>query len=148
MAPFCAAQGIGLLAYGALCGGLLSERYLNQPEPERAALTTASLRKYKQMVETWGGWALFQDLLSVLKEIADRHGVTIATVALRATLDAPGVAGVVVGARLGVAEHIADTLRVFSLRLDPEDHERIAGVQARSHDLYSLIGDCGAEYRR
>jgi len=148
MAPYCAAQGIGLLAYGALCGGLLSERYLHQPEPGRAALGTASLRKYKQMVETWGGWAQFQELLRVLNGIAEGHGVSIATVAVRATLDSPGVAGVIVGARLGVAEHIAETLRVFTLRLDPEDHEKIAGVLARSRDLYSLIGDCGAEYRR
>jgi aryl-alcohol dehydrogenase-like predicted oxidoreductase len=123
MAPFCAAQRIGLLTYGTLCGGLLAERYLGQPEPGRAALTTASLRKYKQMIDIWGGWGLFLELLRVLKGIADRHGVSIPTVAVRAILDRPAVAGVIVGTRLGVTEHIGDT-------------------------LYSLIGDCGAEYRR
>jgi aryl-alcohol dehydrogenase-like predicted oxidoreductase len=148
MVAFCQAHDIHLLTYGTLCGGLLSERYLGQPEPGRAALTTASLRKYKQMVDAWGGWGLFQELLVALKQVADRHAVSIANVAVRAILDRPAVAGVIVGARLGVAEHLADNARVFDLRLTAEDHNRISAVLGRSHDLYRLIGDCGAEYRR
>ena len=105
---------VQLLTYGTLCGGLLSERYLGAPEPGRAALTTASLGKYKPMVDAWGGWALFQELLGALKQIADRHRVSIANVAVRAILDRPAVAGVIVGTRLGVAEHIADNARDFA----------------------------------
>ena len=63
MSAFCQAHDIQLLTYGTVGGGLLSERYLGQPEPTRGALTTASLRKYKQMVEAWGGWELLQELL-------------------------------------------------------------------------------------
>ncbi len=148
MAAYCQAHGVQLLTYGTLCGGLLTERYLGQPEPERAALTTASLRKYKPMIDAWGGWALFQDLLRTLKQIADRHGVSIANIAVRTILDRPAVAGVIVGTRLGLSEHIADTTRVFSLRLTPQDHAEIAAVLARSRDLFHRIGDCGAEYRR
>src|SRR5438876_1112811 len=44
MAPFCRERGVHLLAYGTVCGGLLSERYLNQPEPRGSALDTASLQ--------------------------------------------------------------------------------------------------------
>ena len=58
MAPYCREQGIHLLAYGTLAGGLLTDRYLRQPEPGRTALNTASLSKYKQMVDAWGGWDL------------------------------------------------------------------------------------------
>ncbi len=148
MAAHCAEGGASLLAYGTLCGGLLSDRYLGQPEPGSGALNTASLRKYKQMVDAWGGWELFQQLLSVLRTVADRHEATIANVAVRCILDRPSVAGVIVGARLGVAEHIADNARVFSIRLDNEDLEAIEAVLARSRDLYRLIGDCGDEYRR
>jgi aryl-alcohol dehydrogenase-like predicted oxidoreductase len=54
MIPFCQARGIVLLTYGTYCGGLLSERYLGQPEPGYVALSTASLRKYKQMIDAWG----------------------------------------------------------------------------------------------
>lgn len=148
MAAFCQEHGIQLLAYGALGGGLFSERYLWRNEPGKAALTTASLIKYKQMVDTWGGWALFQELLVTLKHVAERHRVSIANVAVRYVLDCPEVAGVIVGARLGVAEHIADTARIFALQLDPEDYAQIEGVLARSANLYQLIGDCGDEYRR
>ena len=38
MAPFCQANGIHLLAYGAFCGGLLSQRYLGTPEPRGRGL--------------------------------------------------------------------------------------------------------------
>ena len=48
------------------------------------------------MVDVWGGWELFQELLSVLKQIADRHGVSIANVAVRSILDRPAVAGVII----------------------------------------------------
>jgi aryl-alcohol dehydrogenase-like predicted oxidoreductase len=148
MVPFCQEQNITLLTYGTLCGGLLSDAYLGQPEPRSAALNTASLRKYKQMIDAWGGWTLFQELLQVLKQIADQHGVSLANVAVRSILDRPTVAGVIVGARLGVTDHRTDNARVFEFTLTPEDHERIQEVLVRSRDLYHFIGDCGDEYRR
>jgi aryl-alcohol dehydrogenase-like predicted oxidoreductase len=127
MAPFCRGHGMTLLAYGTLLGGLLSERYLGRSEPSRAMLNTASLQKYKRMIDAWGGWALFQELLAVLKQIADRHQVSIANVGVRYVLDRPAVAGVIVGARLGVAEHIADNARVFGFELDRRSYGRRDG---------------------
>lgn len=148
MVPFCLEHNIKLFAYGTLCGGLLSERYLGQPEPRGGELATASLRKYKNMIDAWGGWNLFQELLSVLSAIATKHGVSIPNVAVRYVLDKPAVAGAIVGARLSVSEHIEDNARVFALELDAEDNERIDAVLGRSQNLYQLIGDCGDEYRR
>ena len=148
MAGFCQEHQVGLLAYGTLCGGLLSDRYLGQPEPPGRTLNTASLGKYKQMIDAWGGWGLFQQLLTVLKTVADRHSVSIANVAVRYVLDRPSVAGAIVGARLGVAEHIAENARVFSFQLGAEDLEALESVLRQSRDLYQLIGDCGDEYRR
>jgi aryl-alcohol dehydrogenase-like predicted oxidoreductase len=148
MASFCQQHGISLLTYGTLCGGLLSDRYLGRPEPGRGELTTASLQKYKRMIDAWGGWELFQRLLGTLRAIADKYGVSIANVAVRAILDRPTVAGVIVGVRLGVAEHIEDNRRVFALQLDDEDRDRIAAVQSQARDLFRVIGDCGDEYRR
>ena len=43
MVQFCRDHDTSLLAYGTLCGGLLSEDYLGRPEPARHELTTASL---------------------------------------------------------------------------------------------------------
>ena len=148
MAQFCLDQGIHLLAYGTLCGGLLSDRYLRTPEPSRSALNTASLSKYKQMVDAWGGWELFQELLGALRPVADKHQVNIANVAVRYVLDRPAVAGAIVGVRLGVSENRADSARVFEFNLDPSDLAQIDAVLNRSRDLYKIIGDCGDEYRR
>ena len=148
MVPLFQQHHMHLLTYGTLCGGLLSDAYLDKPEPRGAALNTASLRKYKQMLDTWGDWSLWQELLQTLRQVADKHGVSIANVAVRAILDRPAVAGVIVGVRLGVAEHRTDNARVFDCALDAEDHQRIQTVLDKSRDLYRLIGDCGDEYRR
>ncbi len=148
MARFCQSRGIKLLAYGTLCGGLLSDRCLGRPEPSPGSLNTASLRKYKQMIDAWGGWGLFQQLLSTLRTVADKHKATIANVAVKYVLDRPAVAGVIVGARLGVADHIGGNARAFGVSLDADDLEVIEAVLSQSRDLYRLIGDCGDEYRR
>ena len=148
MVKFCLDQGIHLLAYGTLCGGLLSDNYLGTPEPSRANLSTASLSKYKQMVDAWGGWELFQELLQALKIVADKHEVSVANVAVRYVIDRPAVAGAIVGVRLGASEHRADTAKVFSFNLDQQDLDQINAVLNRSKDLYQIIGDCGDEYRR
>jgi aryl-alcohol dehydrogenase-like predicted oxidoreductase len=148
MAAFCRERGMTLLAYGTLLGGLLSEKYYGRAEPRRAELSTASLQKYKHMIDAWGGWSLFQELLAVVKQIAENHQVSIANVGVRYVLGRPAVAGVIVGARLGIAEHIADNARVFGFELDPADHAAIETVLAKSRDLMKIIGDCGDEYRR
>ncbi len=147
MAEFCQKHGVGLLTYGTVCGGLLSARYLGAPEPRRPQLDTASLQKYKRMIDAWGGWELFQQLLGALNEIARKHEVSIANVATAYILDQPAVAGVILGTRLGVSGHIEDNARAFNLRLDADDLSRIQAVLASSRDLFAAIGDCGDEYR-
>jgi aryl-alcohol dehydrogenase-like predicted oxidoreductase len=148
MAQFCQQRGIQLLAYGVLGGGLLSERFLGQPEPSRLALNTASLRKYKTIIESWGDWPLFQELLAAIATIAQRHRVSLANVAVRYVLEQPTVAGVIIGARLGVSQHLAENARVFEFALQPEDYDRIYSISDRARDLFDIIGDCGDEYRR
>jgi aryl-alcohol dehydrogenase-like predicted oxidoreductase len=147
MAQFCGDHRIWLLTYGTVLGGLLTEKYLGRPEPRSAELNTASLRKYKNMIDAWGGWALFQELLTVIKRIAEKHQVSIANVGTRYILDRPAVAGVIIGSRLGLAEHLADNARVFGFSLDAADHAAIESVLVKSNDLFTVIGDCGDEYR-
>jgi aryl-alcohol dehydrogenase-like predicted oxidoreductase len=147
MIPFCKRYKISLLAYGSICGGLISERYLGKVEPSGAELNTLSLRKYKRMIDAWGGWNLFQELLVNLNRIAQKHGVSIANVATRYILDKPGVAGVIIGVRLGIADHISNNLQVFNLTLDKSDINDIENVCTKSDNLFEKIGDCGDEYR-
>jgi aryl-alcohol dehydrogenase-like predicted oxidoreductase len=147
MEQFCQKNKMHLLAYGTLCGGFLSKKHLGKEAPTGSDLDTYSLQKYKNMIDAWGGWRLFQELLSVLDKIATKHGSSIANVATRYILDKPAVAGVIIGARLGISNNISDNLKVFSLRLDKEDNEKINSVTSRSKDLFDTIGDCGDEYR-
>jgi len=147
MESFCKKNNIKLLTYGTLGGGLISERFLGAPEPTRADLSTYSLQKYKNMVDTWGEWDLFQKLLDALDQIAKSHQTKIANVATRFILDKPEVAGVIIGARLGISEHIDQNKETFSLKLDSDDQSLIAEIISQANDLYDVMGDCGSEYR-
>ena len=139
----CEARRVKLLAYGTLCGGFLSERWLGRPEPARIA--DWSRMKYLRFIEAAGGWEAFQALLRAASTLARRHGVSIANVATRWVLDQPHVAGVIVGARLGESEHRADNARLFSFALDDEDR---AELEMAFAGLRPIPGDCGDEYRR
>ena len=147
MIPFFIKYGIKILSYGTLLGGFFSEKYLNADEPTRVELTTASLQKYKNMIDIWGGWQLFQELLEVLNTIAKKHNCSIANIATRFILDKPQVAGVIIGARLGISDHIEDNSKVFNLKLDQDDISLISTITSKSNDLFDTIGDCGDEYR-
>ncbi len=73
-----------------------------------------SLVKCGLIIDEFGPWSLFQELLAALDAIARRHGVSIPTVAARWVLDRPQVAAVITGARY--ARHLPQTREVFSLR--------------------------------
>ena len=148
MIDYCQQNNIKLLCYGTLGGGLISEKYLNTKEPNSFQLNTASLKKYKNMINAWGSWELFQEMLTTLKEIATKHQVSIANVAVRYILEQPAVAGAIVGARLSISEHIQDNAKVFDFSLDATDYQKIDAVSSKARDLYQIIGDCGDEYRR
>jgi aryl-alcohol dehydrogenase-like predicted oxidoreductase len=121
-------HGIHLLAYGTVAGGFLSDRWLGRPEPV-PPYENRSLTKYKLIIDDFGGWALFQELLRTLRGIADRHGTDIASVASRAMLDRPAVAAVIVGARNRA--HLAANLRIAAVKLTDADRAEIGAVLAQ-----------------
>jgi aryl-alcohol dehydrogenase-like predicted oxidoreductase len=135
MIAFCQSQGISLLCYGTVAGGLLSERYLGKPEPQ-SPLENRSLTKYKFIIDDLGGWGYFQNLLRVLKEIADRHHTSIANVASRYVLERPHVTALVIGARN--VSHIQDTVKVFDFSLEKQDYQKLQHV---FRDASELEGD-------
>lgn len=142
MVPAAQAGGVGLLCYGTIAGGFLGDRWLDRPEPS-GTLENRSLTKYKLIIDDFGGWDLFQQLLAALRGVADRHGTDIATVASAAMLDRPGVAAVIVGARN--RSHLEQNLAVGGLRLTPADRAEIAAVLGRRQpiegDVYALERD-------
>jgi len=147
MMSFFEKHNLKILSYGTLLGGFFSEKYLNTDEPHRGNLTTASLQKYKNMIDEWGGWSLFQELLLVLDSIAKKHKCSIANIATRFILDKPQVAGVIIGSRLGIINHREDNTKTFDIKLDQKDMSLIKTITAKSNDLFEIIGDCGDEYR-
>ena len=86
--------------------------------------------KHELIIDEFGGWALFQQLLSALQEIGQRRAVRIATVATRYILQKRAVGAAIVGARH--ARHLPDTLRTFGFRLSEEDMRAIERVTAQA----------------
>ncbi|KAL4880318.1 NADP-dependent oxidoreductase domain-containing protein [Aspergillus karnatakaensis] len=143
----CLDNGVGVLAYGTLLGGYLSEKWLNQPEPRDMEALNWSLRKYLRFIRAAGGWQAFQGVLKALSEVAQRHNVGIAAVATRYVLDLPPVSAVIVGSRLSAEsdKYTERNLSAFGFTLTDEDHALISKAQEA---LTDIPGDCGDEYRR
>ncbi|MCT8997426.1 aldo/keto reductase [Chelativorans intermedius] len=142
LAPWALRNELQLLCYGTLAGGFLTERWLGKPDPG-FVFENRSLVKYRLIIDEFGPWDLFQELLGVLKATGDRHGVSLSSVATRWVLDQPQVAAAIVGARY--ARHLPKTLEVFGLKLDSEDRARINAVLSRAKGptgpVYGLESD-------
>ena len=145
MADYCAENSIVILAYGTLCGGFISKKWLGKPEPEQKNLGNWSLMKYKRFIDTAGGWDKFQNLLRVLDQISQETERSIATIASKFQLSQKAVGGVIIGARLGENSHLQDTTSLFTFSLKKKQIERI---QAAIDLLNPIPGDCGDEYRK
>jgi len=143
LAQVCVKNGARLLCYGTLCGGFLSERWLDKSEPDE--ISDWSKMKYKRFIDAAGGWEAYQRILRAADAIARKHRVSIANVATRWVLDQSGVAGVIIGARLGESEHTDDNRRLFGFHLDDEDHALLREPFASTTPI---PGDCGDEYRK
>jgi aryl-alcohol dehydrogenase-like predicted oxidoreductase len=114
-------QGLGLLVWSPLAGGLLSGKYRrNQPPPEGA-----------RHASEWSEPPVYDedrlyDTVEVLVEVAEAHGVSAAQVALAWLLGRPGVTTVIVGAR--TEEQLADNLAAEALELSDGERARLEEV--------------------
>lgn len=122
-------QKFGLLCYGTIAGGFLSERWLGILMPPES-FENRSLTKYSLIIEEFGGFELFQRLMAALKEIADKHDVRIAEVAARYILQKPAVAGVIIGARN--TKHLERIKKINSFKLTRGDLKKIRTIVDQS----------------
>ena len=143
LSAVCRRAGVKLLAYGTLCGGFLSDRWLGQPEP--VEMSDWSRSKYKRFIDAAGGWPAFQAVLAAAAATARKHGVSISNVATRWVLEHEAVAATIIGARITENQHRGDNLKVFSFTLDDEDRARLGEAFAMTTPI---PGDCGDEYRK
>ena len=114
-------QGLGILVWSPLAGGLLSGKYRRGEQgPEGSRQLT-----------TWGEPPVYDedalyDTVDVLVEIADGRGVSAAQVALAWLLERPGVTSVIVGAR--TEEQLVDNLKAADLELSDDERTRLDEV--------------------
>jgi len=145
MTAVCEQYGVKLLAFGTIAGGFLTEKWIDEIEPTMEQLTTWSQMKYKRFIDAAGGWEKFQDLLKTIKQVAQKHEATMANIASAYILHQKAVAGIILGARLGKSEHIAENQKIFDIKLSKDDFNLIKEAQQK---LETIPGDCGDEYRK
>jgi aryl-alcohol dehydrogenase-like predicted oxidoreductase len=116
-------QGLGILVWSPLAGGLLSGKYRRgQDSPEGT-----------RQLAGWGEppvrdeEALY-DIVDVLVEIAEGRGVSPAQIALAWLLGRPAVTSIIIGARTD--EQLADNLAAAELKLGDEERARLDAVSA------------------
>lgn len=144
MADLCASRGVHLLAYGALAGGFLHERWLGAPPPPEP-LENRSLVKYRLIIEECGGWEWFQERLSAFAGVARAHHTTIGAVALRWVLDQPRVGAVIVGSRN--RDHLSATLAGLEPVFTPAERRILDGDgSGPGGDVYALEREKGGRH--
>jgi aryl-alcohol dehydrogenase-like predicted oxidoreductase len=116
--PLAVDQGLGTLVWSPLAGGLLSGKY------RRGQDAPAGSRH----VTDWDEPPVYDedklyDTIDVLVEIAERHGVSAAQVALAWLLARPSISSVIIGARTD--EQLADNLKAIDLALTDDDRSRL-----------------------
>ena len=65
----------------------------------------SSLTKYGLIIDEFGGWDPYQDLLVVLASVAKKYDVSIGTVALRWVLERPRVAAAIGGEHAAIMSY-------------------------------------------
>ncbi|MFO1208072.1 MAG: aldo/keto reductase [Amaricoccus sp.] len=120
LAQIAVAEGVGILVWSPLAGGLLSGKYGPDTPSARqvAGWTEPPIRDVDRL------WRI----VAALKEVGKAHGVSAAQVALAWLLGRPGVASLVVGGRN--ADQFRDSLAAAELKLDAEERTRLDEVSA------------------
>jgi len=114
-------QGLGVLVWSPLAGGLLSGKYRRgQQAPEGS-----------RQLQEWGEPPVYDqeglyDTIEVLVEIAEARGVPAAQVSLAWTLAQPGVTSLVIGARTN--DQLRQNLGAADLRLEEAELARLEEV--------------------
>ena len=119
--PLAVDQGVGILVWSPLAGGLLSGKFRRGDkglEGSRALTDWAEppVRNEDQLLDT----------IEELVEIGSSHGVSAAQVALAWLLGRPGVVSLIIGARTD--EQLEDNLAAADLQLSDGDRARLEEV--------------------
>jgi aryl-alcohol dehydrogenase-like predicted oxidoreductase len=116
--PLAVDQGLGVLVWSPLAGGLLTGKYRRNAEPPAGS---------RQLTD-WNEPPVYDrerlyDIVDVLVGIGEQRGVPAAQVALAYTLGKPAVTSLVVGAR--TEEQLASNLAAASLELSDAERDAL-----------------------
>jgi aryl-alcohol dehydrogenase-like predicted oxidoreductase len=122
--PLAIDQGIGILVWSPIAGGLLSGKYRRDREAPTGS----------RHLSEWNEPPVYDedklyDTIEELVAIGEDRGVSAAQVALAYTMAKPAVTSVIVGAR--TEEQLADNLAAADLNLTAADIERLDKVSAQ-----------------
>jgi aryl-alcohol dehydrogenase-like predicted oxidoreductase len=124
LVPLAVDQGLGILVWSPLAGGLLSGKYRRGGSPESGT---------RQVSGTWNEPPVrtrekLYDTVEILVDIAGAHGASPAQVALAWLLGRPAVTSVIIGARTD--EQLIDNLGAASLLLSTDERAALDKVSA------------------
>jgi aryl-alcohol dehydrogenase-like predicted oxidoreductase len=124
LVPLAVDQGLGILVWSPLAGGLLSGKYRRNGSPESGT---------RQVSGTWNEPPVrtrekLYDTVEILVDIAGAHGASPAQVALAWLLGRPAVTSVIIGARTD--EQLLDNLGGASLLLSADERAALDKVSA------------------
>jgi aryl-alcohol dehydrogenase-like predicted oxidoreductase len=114
-------QGVGILVWSPLAGGLLSGKYRRGRQDPEGSRRLAGWKE-PPVYDT----DKLYDIVDVLVAIAETHDVSAAQVALAWVLGRPGVTAAIIGARNEV--QLQDNLKSVDLVLTAEERERLDAV--------------------
>ncbi|ODT97559.1 MAG: alcohol dehydrogenase [Planctomycetes bacterium SCN 63-9] len=114
--PLCRDQGIGVIAYNPLAGGLLSGKHAGQAPP--AAGTRFTLGAAGELYRDRYWHSAQFEAIETLKKHCEEKGLNLATASIAWVLAQPGITSAIVGASR--ADQLDATLSAVDLTLDEE----------------------------
>ncbi|MDQ1583692.1 MAG: hypothetical protein QOF36_1746 [Microbacteriaceae bacterium] len=139
LVPISIDQGLGILVWSPIAGGLLSGKY------RRGVEAPAGSRHLTEWSEPpVHDEDKLYNTIETLITIGNGHGVSAARVALAYIIGKPAVTSVIVGAR--TEEQLADNLEAANLSLSDDEMKQLDDVSAQ-HLLYPYWHQLGASDR-
>lgn len=121
LVPMMQSEGLGLLVWSPLAGGLLSGKFSRQGSSESGSRRTTFDFPPVQMDRAW-------DVIDVLTPIAAAKGVSVAQIAIAWLLHQPVVTSVIIGAKR--LDQLDDNLTAVDVRLTADELAAIDRVSA------------------
>ncbi|WPX96441.1 Aldo/keto reductase C-terminal domain protein [Candidatus Bandiella woodruffii] len=130
---------IKVFCYGTLAGGFLTKKWLGKDQPN--TLENRSLVKYQLIIDEFGGWEKFQQLLSVIVRIADKYQLSTIELITLYMLRYTEADSLILGISAGFHHNILHSLEGFTLSNEELGMIKQYSTAYLSGDVYDLERD-------